>query len=79
MKVTFKGAVVSDFRDGTSKSGNAYGVVTFLDSDFRQYQVFLFGDDIENYRSLPMRTALDLSFELLPGRDGGVRLVGVRS
>lgn len=74
MQVVFSGAIVSDFTVGTSKAGNPYGVLTFLDADFNQYRVFVSQEYVGSCSSVPQRVPVDLVFALLPDRDGGVRL-----
>lgn len=74
MKVSFPAAVVREVRTGTSKSGNPYAVVRFLSGEPEMYELFFSGSDVDLAKQLHKGESYDLSFDLVPSFNGGVRL-----
>lgn len=77
MRVDFDGAVLLESYVGTSQKGNRFGKVRFLSADLDVYEIFCSAEYAERLSSLGPKASVDLAFDLLPAREGGVRLVGV--
>ena len=76
MLVKFVAVTVLESRQGTSHAGNTYCALRFLTStDLLVYDCMQFGDSASLASGLVKGSVVDLDFEIVPGRDGGVRLV----
>lgn len=73
MQVSFGDVMVLESRFGTSKGGNPYCVLRFLDG-YRVYDCMQFGDSAGVAAGLVQGSHVSLGFELVPGREGGVRM-----
>lgn len=76
MRIVFTDCLILERYAGTSQKGNKYARLQFLDADCNVYTVFAGGADTDKLVAFPEKARVDeLPFELLPARDGGVRLV----
>lgn len=75
--VEFPSALVLSARYGQSKSGNAYVALKFLDeSSYQVFDVMQFGDEqVAVCMGLSQGVRCLLGFDVVPERNGGVRLV----
>lgn len=74
MIVQFKNALVLDCHSGTSKKGNAYGVLKFLSEDAEVFEVFVSSDGLAILDSIQPKNKYTLTFDLVPGWRNGVTL-----
>lgn len=76
MRIVFSDCLILERYSGTSQKGNQYGRLQFLDGDCNVFTVFAGGPDSDKLTAFPEKSRVDsLPFDLLPARDGGVRLV----
>lgn len=76
MKVEFEDCVILEVFEGTSKTGNQFGRLQFLTGDCEVFSLFFGANQLDSLRGLVPKTTVEkLAFELLPNRDGGVRLI----
>lgn len=72
----FPNSLILESRFGTSKTGNPYCVLQFLDQkSLRVYDLMQFGDSASVAAGLAKGSVTTLGFDIEPGREGGVRLV----
>lgn len=75
VEVVFPNVLVLDAESRTSKAGNLFVVLRFLDqSSYEVYDVMQFGDAAIVASSLNKGARCQLAFGVVPGREGGVRL-----
>lgn len=77
MRVVFNQAVILEAYVGTSQKGNQFGKLRFLSDDLDVYEIFCSPEFVAPLKELPVKSTVDLAFDLQPAREGGVRLVGV--
>lgn len=73
--VVFNKVLVLGVRFGTSKAGNPWANLQFLDSESLQvYDVMQFGDSVAVVGGLAKGSNVSLGFDVVPDRNGGARL-----
>lgn len=76
-QVYFQEVLILDANPRTSKSGNPYVVLHFLDEEsYKVYELMQFGDDsVAIALGLHSGDRVQMAFDVEPDRGGGVRLV----
>lgn len=71
----FPDCLILDVRFANSKAGNPYARLNFLVNDtLAVYEVMVFGDAVGIAAGLSKGSRCSLEFDVLPDRNGGVRL-----
>ena len=74
--VLFENATILESTTRQSKSGNTYCVFRFLDTlNYEVYDLMQFGDSAAVASGLYKGATCMLQFDVMPGREGGARLV----
>lgn len=76
MVIKFKDVVVLDKFEGVSKAGKPYGRLKILVDSSEVFDIFLSSDSLEKCSSLDRKAHVsEMVFDLVPGFDGGLRLI----